>query len=175
VAERSAGRGRLLGAILIAGLLVAPRAVLAAGPTAGPITPAAAPLPPEVKTPPVAPPAVHADDAGPKPNLEMERLFFALPEMRQRMQRNSETAFYIGQRHVKLLLAGEFRYEDAEKWVEVYRNAIRRLKVLPVSDYLDRPQCFLELTDAIQWGHEHAIGKPWYYKKGYQAVRIVLP
>lgn len=105
----------------------------------------------------------------------MERLFDALRDMRQRMGRASETTFYVGRRHVKMLHYGTFLYEDAEKWVQVYRAAVQKLCAMPVSHYLDRPQRILELQDAVEWGRLHAIGEPFYFKKGYRRVKLVLP
>lgn len=132
-------------------------------------------LPAEVELPAVAPAATKADEKGRSPLAEMDRLFEAFQEMHRRLSRASETMFYIGRRQVKLFHYGESHYENALKWVDVYRNAIRKLKEMPVSMYLDRPERFLELKDGIEWGRAHAIGEPWYYKIGYRRAKIVLP
>jgi hypothetical protein len=132
-------------------------------------------LPAEVELPAVGPSATKADEKGPGSLVEMDRLFGAFQEMQRRLSRASETMFYIGRRHVKLFHYGEAHYLDAVKWVDVYRNSVRKLTALPVSMYLDRPERFLELKDALEWGRLHAIGEPWYYKIGYRRAKIVLP
>lgn len=132
-------------------------------------------LPSEVELPAVGPTATKAGEKGPAPLAEMDRLFFAFQEMQRRLSRASETMFFIGRRHVKLFHYGESHYQDAAKWIDVYRNAIGRLKALPVSMYLDCPQRFLELKDGLEWGRLHAIGEPWYYKIGYRRAKIVIP
>lgn len=126
--------------------------------------------------PRLTPPAETATPAPQEnPGREIAKLFAVIRQMRQHLTVTGETAFYIGRRQVKLMTYPSHLYLLAEKWVASYRQAVKRLKAMPIADYLDRPERFVELQDAIRWGQARAIGEPWYFKKGYRHVRIVVP
>ncbi|MBI3892281.1 MAG: hypothetical protein HY303_12230 [Candidatus Wallbacteria bacterium] len=127
--------------------------------------PAADVAPTQEKAPAAAPVAKQSD---------MTRLFTLVKTMRQRLSIASETSFFMGQRHLKVFHYHSELYVLAEKWLNVYAAAVRKLLTLSVSEYLCAPERLLELKEAVEWGKLHAIAEPWYYKKGYRKLRAVL-